>query len=70
MRWRSNAEAERGHHHFGYELYPHAGDWKQALSERAGYEYNYGLRAMQVEAHTGTLPAQHSYVAVEPENVV
>jgi alpha-mannosidase len=63
-------EADRGHHHFGYELYPHAGDWKQALSERVGYEYNYKLRAMQVEAHTGSLPAEHSYVSVTPENVV
>jgi alpha-mannosidase len=65
-----DAEADRGHHHFGYALYPHAGDWRQALSERTGYEYNYGLRAMQVEAHTGTLPERHSYVAVQPENVV
>ena len=48
---------------------PHAGGWKQALSERVGYEYNYKLRAMQVEAHTGTLPAEHSYVSVAPENV-
>ena len=29
-------DADRGHHHFSYELYPHAGDWKQALSERRG----------------------------------
>ena len=65
-----DAEADRGHHHFGYALYPHAGDWRQALSERAGYEYNYGLRAMQVQAHAGTMPAQHSYASVEPENVV
>ncbi|HEX4650018.1 MAG TPA: glycoside hydrolase family 38 C-terminal domain-containing protein, partial [Granulicella sp.] len=63
-------EADRGHHHFGYELYPHAGGWKQAMSERVGYEYNYKLRAMQVEAHTGSLPAEHSYVEVTPENVV
>ena len=25
---------------------------------------------MQVESHTGTLPAEHSYVSVAPENVV
>ena len=63
-------DADRGHHHFGYALYPHAGDWKQALSERKGYEYNYKLDAMQVEAHTGALPAEHSFVSVAPENVV
>jgi alpha-mannosidase len=63
-------EADRGHHHFSYALYPHAGTWKQARTERAGYEYNYRLTAMQVESHTGSLPAEHSYLSVAPENVV
>ena len=62
--------ADRGQQHFSYSLYPHAGTWKQARTERAGYEYNYGLRAMQVESHTGSLPAEHSYLSVAPENVV
>ena len=63
-------EADRGRHHFAYALYPHAGDWKQALSVRHGYEYNYPLLAMQVATHGGTLPAEHSFVSVQPENVV
>ena len=63
-------DADRGHHHFSYALYPHAADWKQALTVRRGYEYNYKLQAMQVEAHTGALPASYSYVTVKPENVV
>ncbi len=62
--------ADRGHHHFSYALYPHAGNWKQALTVRRGYEYNYKLQGMQVEAHAGTLPARHSFVTVEAENVV
>jgi alpha-mannosidase len=65
-----DAEADLGHHHFSYALYPHGGDWKQALTVRHGYEYNYKLHAMQVEAHTGSLPAKNSYVSVKPENVV
>ena len=65
-----DAEADRGHHHFSYALYPHGGDWKQALTVRRGYEYNYKLQAMQVESHTGTLPAKYSYVSVKPETVV
>ena len=48
--------ADRGHQHFTYALYPHAGDWKQALTVRHGFDYNYKLKAMQVEAHTGVLP--------------
>ncbi len=63
-------DADRGHQHFHYALYPHAGDWKQALTVRCGYEYNYHLKAMQVEAHTGSMPAEHSYISVTPENVV
>ena len=63
-------EADRGHHHFTYALYPHGGDWKQALTVRHGYEYNYGLHAVQVESHTGSMPAEFAYVTVKPENVV
>ena len=62
--------ADRGHQHFTYSLYPHAGTWQQALTVRRGYEYNYALRAAQVMAHAGSLPASHSYVSVKPENVV
>ncbi len=63
-------DADRGHQNFSYELYPHGGTWQQALTERQGYQYNYNLKAMQVEAHTGSQPAEHSYLSVEPENVV
>jgi alpha-mannosidase len=63
-------EADRGLNHFSYALYPHAGDWKQALTVRHGYEYNYHLLAMQVESHTGSLPAAHSFVSTDAKNVV
>ena len=65
-----DAEADRGHQHFSYALYPHAGDWRQAMTVRHGYEYNYALQAMQVAAHAGMLPLEHSFAAVQPENVV
>ena len=63
-------EADRGHQHFTYALYPHGGDWKQALTVRHGYEYNYRLQATQVQPHAGSLPAEFAYVTVKPENVV
>ncbi len=63
-------DADREHHHFRYALYPHAGDWKQALTVRHGYEFNYRLQAMQVAPHTGTLPAGHSFASIEESNVV
>jgi alpha-mannosidase len=65
-----DAEADMGHHHFHYALYPHAGTWKDALTVRHGYEYNYPLTAVVTTAHAGTLPAEHSFVSVAPENVV
>ncbi|MGA9584688.1 MAG: glycoside hydrolase family 38 C-terminal domain-containing protein [Terracidiphilus sp.] len=63
-------DADMGHHHFHYALYPHAGTWKDAMTIRHGFEYNYPLTAMVTTAHAGTLPASHSFASVTPENVV
>jgi alpha-mannosidase len=63
-------EADRGHHHFHYALYPHTGTWKDALTVRHGYEYNYPLTAVVTTVHAGPLPAEHSFASVAPENVV
>jgi alpha-mannosidase len=65
-----DAEADMGHHHFHYALYPHAGTWKDAMTVRRGYEYNYPLEAVVTTAHAGSLPAEHSFASVTPENVV
>jgi alpha-mannosidase len=62
-------DADRGPQHFVYSLYPHAGTWKQALTVRRGYELNDPLKAEQVFSHTGSLPAEHSWAAVENPNV-
>jgi alpha-mannosidase len=63
-------DADRGHHHFSFALYPHGGDWKQALTVRHGYEFNYKLKAIQVEAHSGAMAANHSFLTMLSENVV
>jgi alpha-mannosidase len=63
-------EADRGHHHFRYALYPHAGDVQQALSVRRGYDYNYPLQVEQVLQHEGSFPAEHSFITVKPANIV
>ncbi len=62
--------ADRGHQHFSYALYPHGGDWKQALTVRHGFEFNYKLNAISVEPHMGEMAARHSFVSVEPDNIV
>jgi alpha-mannosidase len=63
-------DADQGMHHFVYALYPHAGTWKQALTERQGWDFNYKLIALQIEKHTGSLPAEHSFFRVEPNNII
>jgi len=62
--------ADRGHQHFRYSLYPHAGTWQQADTVREGWDFNQTLHAMQIDAHTGELPPTHSFVTVNPENLV
>lgn len=63
-------DADRGHHHFRYSLYPHAGDWKQAMTVRRGYDFNYGLQSIPLEAHDGKRAAEQSFVTVGNPNVV
>ena len=63
-------EADRGIQHFRYALYPHAGTWQQAMTERKGYELNYPLQATVVAAHAGALPSSHSFVSVDDDNVI
>ena len=62
--------ADRGHQHFSYALYPHAGDWKSAMTVRHGFDYNYKLHAMQVTSHAGTMPLEHSFISVKNDDVV
>jgi alpha-mannosidase len=62
--------ADEGHHEFTYSLYPHGGNWRDAQTVRRGYELNYKLIAMRSQKHEGTFPGEHSFVRVEPDNVV
>ena len=63
-------EADRGHQHFKFALYPHDGTWKDAMTVRHGFEYNYPLTAVATTPHKGSLPAEHSFASVTPDNVV
>ena len=62
--------ADEGHHEFTYALYPHAGTWREAQTVRRGYELNYKLFARATQKHSGALPGEHSFVRLEPDNVV
>ncbi|MGC9200009.1 MAG: alpha-mannosidase [Acidobacteriaceae bacterium] len=61
--------ADRGLQRFTYEIYPHMGSWRQALTVRRGYEFNTPILAEQVFAHSGVMPASHSFVSVTSPNV-
>ncbi|HLY42596.1 MAG TPA: glycoside hydrolase family 38 C-terminal domain-containing protein [Terracidiphilus sp.] len=63
-------DADMGHQHFHYALYPHAGTWKDAMTVRHGWEYNYPLTAVVTSTHPGPLPAEHSFASVAQEDVV
>jgi alpha-mannosidase len=62
--------ADEGHHDFTYSLYPHARFWRDADTVRQGYQLNYALLSMQTGQHQGALPSEHSFVQVQPGNLV
>jgi alpha-mannosidase len=62
--------ADEGLHEFTYSLYPHGNTWRESETVRQGYELNYKLRTTQTQNHGGMLPAMHSFVEVDPDNVV
>jgi alpha-mannosidase len=61
---------DQGPHNFTYSMFPHAGGWKEAGTERAGYELNYPVIAHSVAAHEGVLGSSHSFASIEPGNVI
>jgi alpha-mannosidase len=63
-------DADRGHQHFRYSLYPHTGTWRQANTVLHGLAFNYKLHAEQADSHAGELPPTHSFIMVKPENLV
>ena len=62
--------ADEGHHEFTYSLYTHAGNWREAQTVRRGYELNYKLIAVRSQKHEGALAGEHSFVRVEPDDVL
>jgi alpha-mannosidase len=62
--------ADEGVHEFTFSLYPHAGNWRDALTVQRGYELNDKLIALSTENHQGVLAADHSFLQLNSENVV
>jgi alpha-mannosidase len=63
-------EADRGEHQFVYALYPHAGDWREAGTVRAGLELNVPLRVSSARRGRGELGASCSFFSLDCQNVI
>ena len=61
--------ADRGMNHFRFALYPHAGDWRAAGTERLAAEYNTPLVAAAAAPHGGALGRSVSFASVDAPGV-
>jgi len=70
----NQAEAElltdQGEHEISYALYPHISDFKDALTVNKAYEFNYPLIPIIEPGHHGDLPKTHSFISIQPENII
>ncbi len=58
-------------HVYTYALYPHAGDWREAGTPRAGHEFNSPLLARRANPVANpSLPAEMSFLEVGPKNLI
>ncbi|MBI4548937.1 MAG: alpha-mannosidase [Ignavibacteriae bacterium] len=62
--------ADRGKHTIEYALYPHQGNWRQAKTVQRAYEYNNPLFAILTDSHKGKLPLAHSFIQLQPSNLI
>ncbi len=61
--------ADRGNQQFRFAVYPHAGDWRAAATQRRAAEYNVPLLAAYEPEHGGPLGKDVSFASVEAANV-
>jgi alpha-mannosidase len=61
---------DQGEHVIAYSLYPHRSDFGDALTARKAYEFNYPLTTFTEPTHTGSLPKGHSFLSIDPDNMI
>ena len=61
---------DQGLQSFAYALYPHAGDWRAANTERRAAEFNQPLVAALTTAHPGPIKPGQAMLTCEPANVM
>jgi alpha-mannosidase len=61
---------DQSDHSFSYALYPHAGDHIAGGVIRAGYEFNYPLRTLALQARQSAGPASKSFLQIDVSNII
>ncbi len=64
------AFSDIGKHIINYSLYPHSGDWKQANTIQAGYDFNQPLIPVLNTIHKGNLPEENSFISLDENNLI
>jgi mannosylglycerate hydrolase len=60
-----------GSHIYHYSVIPHAGTWREHATIHSAHAFAAPLRALQtVPGKTGTLPQRHSFLSIEPDNLL
>jgi alpha-mannosidase len=61
---------DQGQHVISYAIYPHRSDFRDALTAKKAFEFNYPLTALSEPIHNGELPKSYSFLSVEPDNII
>jgi alpha-mannosidase len=61
---------DQGIQHFQYHLVPHAGGWESGDTVRQAAMLNQPVRILPAFSHPGVLPLNHSFISVQPENII
>jgi len=61
---------DQGLQTFTYSLYPHAGNWRQASTDRRAAELNQPLLVAVDGSHPGSIPANQAMLTCEPAGVM
>lgn len=65
-----NPQADKEIHQFTYSFYPHAGDWKEAETEKMAIYLNCPLYVQAEQGESGTLPPVYSLISLDANNVI
>jgi alpha-mannosidase len=63
-------KGDLGYHKFTYSFYPHAGTWQTGGTVQEAFLLNLPLDGKEVAPNKGTLPAEHSFISCDVDDVI